>query len=321
MFPIFSPSEAPPPNKPAESYPVFVLVRQPKGEAPKIGPDLAKTLLSEAIESLPESARENKALLDALSPKRAGPPPMANGAGGATTSAQESPRAVFAKVLHENAPIPRSAPNPNRVFMEGPLPIPSSLENAIHQTWDWPQAENVARQATLAYRIEHKNPELDRHSRLQAIRAVLTSLFSYFNSTQTEVLALYWEPAERLVDPDAYLESVAHEAAVGDYALNVHLYRLKENDDHLMETRGLSHFGLPDLQICFSEYEPGEVAQLLLSYGEYLYENGDVIKHEDEVRGVNEDQVWTCKRGHSYTVPAREAIELKHRPEEAEHTA
>jgi hypothetical protein len=83
--------------------------------------------------------------------------------------------------------------------------------------------------------------------------------------------------------------------------------------DLLMDTRGLSPFGLPDLQCHFRGLEPRDVARVLYTTAFYLFESGDVIKDHHTVAGVGPASKWTCQHQQSLAKPDRVVIDLNPR--------
>lgn len=186
---------------------------------------------------------------------------------------------------------------------------PELLAAAAEQTWDWADGPAVAGACAAALTVSDAQADsLDRAARLHRVRAGLSALLDL-----APARALLWEPAQRLVEPAAFRESLAHGGPPGDHAINVRMFALPDAPagERLMDTLGLAAFGLPDLQCRFAGLQPGAVAALLMSYGEYLFQKGDVIGDGDAVRGINPLDEWECRRIRSSALPARTVLELR----------
>lgn len=277
MDSLFDPNPPPPPNEPAARYAVHVLV----DVAPDSAPSVPREALAEAV---------RRRLLSATG--AGSPTDTSPGDGSERTDDSDGPTV--------------------RVDDPGATPA-ATLSEAAMQTWDWPGLPSIVPRCKTAYIIHHDDPSLDRSTRLLLVRATAESLLEVLEAEGVESVALLWEPAQRLVHPAAFRESLAHGGAVGDYGLNVRLFEVPDGGpgERLMDTRGLSAFGLPDLQCRFTDLPPGAIAAHLMSYAEYLFDKGDVIADGDVVRGLESEDEWECVRGHSLAIPAREVIDVR----------
>ena len=187
---------------------------------------------------------------------------------------------------------------------------PSDLQAAASQTWDWPQLEHALGHAVgrLSVSEESTPPFGDRAERIRRFNVVLRALLEHVPTA-----AIHWEPAQRLVDPQGFIESLAHGGTITDHAVNVRMFRVPDGrpGETLMDTVGLNHFGVADLQMHFAGLDPSDVAPILLHYAEYVFGKGDVLKDDDLVRGVEALDEWTCKREASLSQPARVVVDIR----------
>jgi len=79
----------------------------------------------------------------------------------------------------------------------------------------------------------------------------------------------------------------------------------------LMDTVGLSLFGLPDFQIRFDNLNESEVAGLLWNYAYYIFEQGDVIENGNTLLGLEPNTKWRCERQISLATPERVVINVE----------
>ena len=116
----------------------------------------------------------------------------------------------------------------------------------------------------------------------------------------------------RLVAPDEYVVSLEHGARLMDAAVNVRVFKVADGrpGEHVMDTRGLTAFGLPDLQIHFHTLAVPRVAELLFAYAEYTFDKGDVLTNDSVVRGVESTDEWECRRAKSLVAPHRDVIDI-----------
>ncbi len=185
---------------------------------------------------------------------------------------------------------------------------PEAVRAASAQTWDWPEAEGALARARATVVVEvEPAPGLERARALRAAQAAVQAAF-----TLCEAVGVHWLPSERLVSPAQWAESLAHGGAPSDHAINVRLFRVAGGraGEGVMDTLGLGAFGLPDLECHFHGLDLGLVAQLLFSYGEYLFEKGDVLDADSLVRGTASHEEWECERGEASVAPPRAVVRL-----------
>jgi hypothetical protein len=169
------------------------------------------------------------------------------------------------------------------------------------QTWDWPGAD----QALAGARASVLVSELDAapygpRDRAAALTATVVAL-----SSATGPVAISWPTSQRVTDPA--------EPAVDGLGglLNVRLFTVSdEEDERIMDTRGLAPFGLPDVQIHFRDLDPGRLAGVLYATASYLLEVGDVISDGNTIPGPEGDERWRCLHEDALVAPARRVIDI-----------
>ncbi|SEQ05226.1 DUF4261 domain-containing protein [Microlunatus flavus] len=169
------------------------------------------------------------------------------------------------------------------------------------QTWDWPEADEAlapARASVLV--VETSTDGYTARDRAAALVGVVRAL-----SVATQPLVVSWPTSQRVTDPT--------EPGVDGLGglLNVRLFSVSDDEDELvMDTRGLAPFGLPDLQVHFRDLEPGRLAGLLYATAGYLLEEGDVIGEGHTISGLAPDDSWTCHREESLVGPPRRVVDI-----------
>jgi Domain of unknown function (DUF4261) len=169
------------------------------------------------------------------------------------------------------------------------------------QTWDWAEAEEAlsgARSSVLVSEM-FAGPygARDRVAALVSVVAALTAA--------TAPVAVGWPTSQRVTDPSAS----ASDGLGG--LLNVRFFTVADDEDErVMDTRGLAPFGLPDVQIHFRDLDPGPLAGLLYATGAYLLEAGDVIGDGDTITGLDEDDRWPCHHEDALVAPPRAVLDV-----------
>ncbi len=77
-----------------------------------------------------------------------------------------------------------------------------------------------------------------------------------------------------------------------------------------MDTRGLSTFGLPDIQIHFRDLAPNALAAHLYNTAYYIYTKGDCIEDGHTIEGLDPEQKWRCRHETALIEPQREVIDM-----------
>lgn len=191
---------------------------------------------------------------------------------------------------------------------QGEIFEPELVGEALSQTWDWPEAqEQVAASTTAVVVSDLLAGGLDRNDRLRLIHAMVNAVMD-----QAMPLAIHWIPSQRIVEPAFYHQSLHHGGGVADAVANVRLYRISDGveGETVMDTLGLAPFGLPDLQIHFTGLRPEELAPLLLSYAEYLFDKGDVLTEDAMIRGIDEKHEWVLMRERALAPPLRNVVNI-----------
>ena len=125
--------------------------------------------------------------------------------------------------------------------------------------------------------------------------------------------AIHWTQAEQIVGSDDFLSCSTGSLAdlLGAGPINVRLFNIENSDGAvLMDTRGLSSFGLPDLQCHFRGLDAQPVARVLYNTAFYVFEYGDVIEDGQTVTGTEPSSRWICRYEDSLVGPDRVVLDL-----------
>jgi hypothetical protein len=184
----------------------------------------------------------------------------------------------------------------------------SDYEQSLQQSWGWKEARDIVNTCTtellltelMAYGLEYK-------TRINLFHHALESVLSI-----TSCKAIHWTVCQQFISPITYLEArKAGNFHPLQFALNVRLFNISnKSGEMLMDTMGLSIFGLPDIQCHFTNLEPNIIARSLYNTAYYIFDNGDVIEDGQTVPGINPDDKWKCMHEVSLAAPAREVLDI-----------
>jgi hypothetical protein len=184
----------------------------------------------------------------------------------------------------------------------------SDYEQSLQQSWGWKEAKSVVNTCTTELLLtEMMAYGLDYKTRISLFHNALESVLSI-----TPCKAVHWTVCQHFINPIAYLEA----RKVGSshplqFALNVRFFNISnKSDEMLMDTMGLSIFGLPDIQCHFTGLEPNTIARSLYNTAYYIFDNGDVIEDGQTVAGINPNDKWKCMHEVSLAAPTREVLDI-----------
>ncbi len=169
------------------------------------------------------------------------------------------------------------------------------------QTWDWPGADDALEEARASVLVlETAAQPYGVRDRVAALVGVVRAL-----GVATRPLAVSWPTSQRVTDPD----EPSSDGLGG--LLNVRLFTVADDEDErVMDTRGLAPLGLPDLQVHFRDLDPGRLAGLLYATAAYLVEEGDVIGDGDTISGLEPGEGWRCAREDALVAPPRTVLDV-----------
>jgi hypothetical protein len=183
------------------------------------------------------------------------------------------------------------------------------LEMSFYQSWGWKDARSSVDKTVYTMLVtDMMSSSLDYQTRLTLFQKALFSILEI-----VPCLAINWHLSEQIVKPEHYLDNNPdnsnYNLLLG--AVNVRLFNIQGSDDEtLMDTLGLGALGLPDLQCHFKNLDVNGIANILYSYGEYIFKNGDVIKDGETIQGLSGDDKWTCQHEISLLEPKRVVIDI-----------
>ncbi len=189
------------------------------------------------------------------------------------------------------------------------------VEPALQQCWDWPQARDaVARCRAAMLVMDLMSGRLEYKERLTLVQQAVSAVLDI-----APCLGILWMPAQRLVDPAAYIRSKQPEIADPLFpAVNVRLFNINSVDDAtnkvtgetLMDTVGLAALGVPDLQCHFVGLEVSDVARMLYNAAYYLFDKGDVVADGQTIQGIRPQDRWRCQHEAALVGPERIVLDI-----------
>ena len=124
--------------------------------------------------------------------------------------------------------------------------------------------------------------------------------------------------SQQVIRTQDYLDSLGDAPVVRPGTLNVRFFRINDSGgDMLMDTRGLSELGLPDLQCHYRGMDPGDISRVLYNTAIYLVENGPVIESGHTVQGIEPGSRWKCQQEDALIAPERTVLDLNPGPPHA----
>jgi len=219
-------------------------------------------------------------------------------------------------------PVPGGGTLPVQTFISaGEAFDPASLIPAVKQTWKWRDAKQVARRCAASVIVtDMLASHLDPRLRLGLFQRVLDSVLDVMPCT-----TIHWIPSQQMVDPVAFREAMAR----GEYsnplhgAINVRLFQVAGygkspipggTGDCIMDTIGLTAFGLADVQCHFRGLEHEAVAKLLYGMAYQAFQNPDAPRDDDYAPGIGPNPLWKCTVERALQPPDRDVIDLNPGP-------
>jgi hypothetical protein len=182
-----------------------------------------------------------------------------------------------------------------------------TLTHAYRQAWHWHTAQDVTAKCSHDLMVTD----------LMALPLPYRDRVIYFQKFLISVVkamkpqALYFTSSDKLVDPAEYIQQIDAHGFENLYALlNVRLYNVT-GSGMLMDSIGMHALGLPDFQIQFSDKDPGQVAGMLYSCAQYIYDHGSVIENGNTIEGIEEGSRWPCIYSTAAVDPKRSVIDVK----------
>lgn len=199
------------------------------------------------------------------------------------------------------------------IFASSKLPNAADLEGALNQTFDWPEAKSAVDGCTSTIWLsDFLSNGFHWHLRLGAFHIALNTLLEL-----APCEAIFWEPCQRVVDPQAYhLSQTPGETFDPLFAAyNVRLFHISSSNkqEALMDTLGLSYFELPDLQCHFHSLDLNNVAGKLYSLARYLFDQGPIFEDGNKI-SFSENEHWTCQHEEALIRPERIVLDLNPGP-------
>ena len=85
---------------------------------------------------------------------------------------------------------------------------------------------------------------------------------------------------------------------------------MQNTNDMIVDTFGLYSIGLSDIQYHFHDLNPNNIIQHAMNIAAYIFENGNIIKSNDEIESIFSGIKWLCRYEKSLTKPYREILDI-----------
>ncbi|MBD0380983.1 DUF4261 domain-containing protein [Paenibacillus sedimenti] len=184
----------------------------------------------------------------------------------------------------------------------------SRLESSFVQSWRWRDVRSTVLKCRYTVLItDFMASGLEYQKRMELFQKALYAIVE-----SCSCKAIHFRVSEQFIEPNDYLSNQPnqpnYDIMIG--LMNVRLFNIENTfSETVMDTLGLSALGLPDLQVHFNDLDVNEVANLLYTYGDYIFLNGDVIEDGNTIQGI-EGKKWSCRHEVSLIHPKRVVLDI-----------
>lgn len=180
----------------------------------------------------------------------------------------------------------------------------------LQQSWAFADAQHVVAECQhCCLFADMMSAALPQQRRRRLLSAGLLAVLETSN-----VDVVHFVEAQQFVEPAALMAQLSapeQQANPTTGFLNVRFFNVANAPgDMVMDTLGLSAFGLTDLQIHYRGMEPNVIARMLHTTATYLFERGDVIDTGHTVQGRSGDERWPCRHEDSLLDPKRTVLDI-----------
>lgn len=214
---------------------------------------------------------------------------------------------VFAHVEHMIEYADGAAP-PQTWLLEADQPIEmDKYTDDIRQSWFCRDAESLLEGATHSLLVtEMLGQRLEPQTRIELFHGALQAAVE-----QLEPVAMVTKHSQQVVLTQDYLDAVDEPPIKRPGSLNVRFYNISNTPgDMLMDTRGLSEIGLPDLQCHFRQLEPNDVSAVLYNTAMDVFENGPELESGHSAAGIEPGSKWEVQFENALVPPERQVLDL-----------
>ena len=177
---------------------------------------------------------------------------------------------------------------------------------SLIQTWDWQEAEQVLSKVKAVVSITFSFAEShNRKDRLELVHNIVLNSIDLYTP-----VAIHWFPSQRIVSPLRYKEDLSQGGQLFSSAVNVRMFKVENSEERVMDTLGLTAFGLSDIQCNFLDLDPKRVGVYLYELADYVFRRGDIFQTGDTIDALQAGDKWTIRKEQSYVNPSRRVIDI-----------
>jgi hypothetical protein len=197
-------------------------------------------------------------------------------------------------LLRNMYPDSRSAPLLSAITR----PVPDTEPRDLSHSRAWPQAAEVLGQCRYSLLVtEFLGRDVDSRSRVEAYHAAVQAVVA-----TTAPLATWWPGSQQAVPPG----ELAADPLRG--LINVRVFEdAKDPEVAVMDTLGMTQFGLADLQCHFRYLDRGLMTGLLRNGARFLFQGGEL---DGAVRGFTQHQRWPVRPEGPLAGPERPTLSI-----------
>lgn len=197
-----------------------------------------------------------------------------------------------------------------QVFMYEPIEFDynSISDEVYNQAWDIKNAKEILKECKyqvmlsdfLAGGLDYK----DRTTLLNNWLNIALNLFP-------DATAVYNEQSGKILLREQLLKNQYPKNLRFLYSgLNIRFFKVQNTNDMIVDTFGLYSIGLSDIQYHFHDLNPNNIIQHAMNIAAYIFENGNIIKSNDEIESIFSGVKWLCRYEKSLTKPNREILDI-----------
>lgn len=192
----------------------------------------------------------------------------------------------------------------------GSAPDADKYATSLQQSWSFADATNVVASCRhcclFADMMSGALPQLERR------RILAAGLVSVLEASNID--AVHFVETQQFLAPAGLAQQLAEPQQRANPTagfINVRCFNIANSPgDIVMDSLGLSAFGLTDLQMHYRGLEPDIVARILYNAAAYVFERGDVIESGHTLQGRTAEERWHCQHEDSLIEPKRTVLDI-----------
>ena len=197
-----------------------------------------------------------------------------------------------------------------QVFMYEPIEFDYNgiSDEVYNQAWDIKDAKELLKECKYQVMLsDFLAGGLDYKDRTTLLNNWLNIALNMF----PDAIAVYNEQSGKILLREQLLKNQYPKNLRFLYSgLNIRFFKVQNTNDMIVDTFGLYSIGLSDIQYHFHDLNPNNIIQHAMNIAAYIFENGNIIKSNDEIESIFNGVKWLCRYEKSLTKPYREVLDI-----------